>query len=742
MALVLALVMAATAIEPFTSGATAGASTSARPALAIGATVAAAAAGASSAAGSPSSSGSLTLNYQSPWVTPDQPFDVKLRTGAGAPPTSDLGLSVAVYGCLTSVSSFDQAATAASPTGSPIARTTSALPWSSLHPDASGVDVSFGVSTASSASTTISTPNPTIAIHAGGSSCQEGVFPVRLQLENTNSGASLASLTTFMVYVAAPATQKLRFAMVVPVSTAIAPAPQPSASSLLTNPLTSLTRPSTATLTGINQLVAAMSTSPNSSVPVTVAASAQTLQDLTTATPATSGARPAAVNALAVLSDTPATHQFTPTPYAPVDASALVDAGLSSELVAQLGRGSELLTTPDGIVHSTTPPPPGGSAPWITNDGLDDNTLAELATIGYNQIVLPPADVSSSPVNGSGAEPFTINSAHGSSFLAITSNADLATRMTAHPGDPVLAASQLLGELAQIYFEYPNLSTARAVVAVPPTGATPNPSMISTLLTDLSNNPFVQGVTTADLFQTLSTPAACHGGCKLTTSGSSTSSGSGSSTTSGLPAGTIRNQRTRIAGLASAIEPPSSFARTLPVQLGDLVLASEAETLKPSQQSSVLHNASAAVNAQLGQFSLSGDQSITLTSRNGQIPVSIASSAPYPATGTLTITSDELLFANGTRRVSLPNTTLTKATNNFPIPVQARTSGEFKLEITYTSPSGGMVITSGVINVRSTATSIVGVVLSLGAVAVLAAWWTRTTFRRRKRRRTDAAEPS
>jgi hypothetical protein len=736
MALVLALAVAAIAIEPFAFGGTSGASTPARPALSMGASAAAAAAGASSAAGSPSSSGSLILNYQSPWVTPDQPFDVKLRTGSGSPPSSDLGLSVAVYGCLTSVSSFDQAATASSPTGSPIARTTSPLPWASLHPDASGVDASFAVSTASSASTTISTPNPTIAIHAGGSSCQEGVFPVRLQLENTNSGASIASLTTFMVYVTAPATQKLRFAMVVPVSTAIPPAPQPPASSLLVNPLTSLTRPSSATLAGINQLVAAMSSSPNASVPVTVAASAQTLQDLPPATTGPNGTHPTAVNALAVLSDTPGTHQFAPTPYTPVDASALVDSGLGTELVAQLGRGSELLTL-DGIVHSTTPPAPGGSAPWITNDGLDDNTLAQLAAVGYNQLILPPADVSSSPVNGSGAEPFTINSTHGSSFEAITSNADLATRMTAHPGDPVLAASQLLGELAQIYFEYPNLSSARAVVAVPPTGVTPNPSMISTLLTDLSNNPFVQGVTTADLFQTLSTPAACHGGCKLTSSSSS-----GSSTNSGLPAGTIRNQRARIAGLASAIAPSSSFATTLPRQLGDLVLASESEALKPSQQSSVLHNASAAVNAQLGQFSLSGDQSITLTSRNGQIPVSIASLAPYPATGTLTITSDELLFANGTRRVSLPNTTLTKATNNFPIPVQARTSGEFKLEITYSSPSGGMVITSGVINVRSTATSVVGVVLSLGAVAVLAAWWTRTTFRRRKRRRTDAAETS
>jgi hypothetical protein len=343
-------------------------------------------------------------------------------------------------------------------------------------------------------------------------------------------------------------------------------------------------------------------------------------------------------------------------------------------------------------------------------------------------------------VNGSGAEPFTINSSHGSSFAAITSNADLSDRFTADPGDPVLAAAQLMGELAQIYFEYPNLSTARAVVAVPPTGWTANPTLITTLVADLANNPITQAVTAEGLFQALPSPAPCRSGCRLTSS--SSSGASGSSVGTGLPVSAIRNQRDRIAGLTSSISPSSPVALTLPPQFRDLVLASESENLKSSQQASVLRNTDAAINAQFGQISVSGDQTVTLTSRNGLIPVSIDSKAPYPVTGTLILTSDELLFANGTRRLSRP-ATLTTTTNNFYINVKARTSGEFKLEITFRSPTGGLVITSGVINVRSTATSVVGVVLSLGAVAVLLAWWVRTGIRRRKRQRTeDAAAPS
>ena len=703
------------------------------PVSAASAASAASAMSLSATSATPSSTpvGSLSLTYQSPWVGPGQPFDIKLRAGAGSPAVADLGVSVTVYSCLSSVSSFDQAATSSSPSGTPVSRTASPLPWSGLHPNATGVDLSLGVDTTGSAGSTISPGHPVIGLRSPGTSCQAGVFPVRLQLVNTTSNTTVASLTTFLVYVTTPATQRLRFAMVVPVSTSFGPTSHPTAAHLLSTPYAALTRPAVDALTGINQLVAALSTGAGAAVPVTIAANAQTLQALS------SDGHPSTVSALAELSNTPAVHQFASSPYTPVDSSALVDAGLGSELVSQLNRGDQILAD-DGINRSAAPPAVGGSAPWITNDGLDDNTLVQLAAAGYNQLVLPAADVTSSPVNGSGAEPFTISSSHGSSFAAITSNADLSDRFTADPGDPVLAAAQLMGELAQIYFEYPYLSTARAVVAVPPTGWTANPTLITTLVADLANNPITQAVTAQGLFQALPSPAPCRSGCRLTSS----SGASGSSVGTGLPVSAIRNQRDRIAGLTSSISPSSPVARTLPLQFGDLVLASESENLKSSQQASVLRNTDAAINAQFDQISVSGDQAVTLTSRNGLIPVSIDSRAPYPVTGTLILTSDELLFSNGTRRLSRP-ATLTTSTNNFYINVEARTSGESKLEITFRSPTGGVVITSGVISVRSTATSVVGVVLSLGAVVVLLAWWVRTGIRRRKRQGIeDAAAPS
>jgi hypothetical protein len=46
---------------------------------------------------------------------------------------------------------------------------------------------------------------------------------------------------------------------------------------------------------------------------------------------------------------------------------------------------------------------------------------------------------------------------------------------------------------------------------------------------------------------------------------------------------------------------------------------------------------------------------------------------------------------------------------------------------------------NGQISVRSSATSVVGIVLSVAALVVLAVWWIRTSRRRRRQRHLDEA---
>jgi hypothetical protein len=311
-------------------------------------------------------------------------------------------------------------------------------------------------------------------------------------------------------------------------------------------------------------------------------------------------------------------------------------------------------------------------------------------------------------------------------MTALVSNSDLAGRFTADPGDPVLAAHQLVAELAQIYYEKPNDDTVRGVVAMAPPGWSDSPGFVGALLGALAGNPIVQAVTTTDLFTTFSAPTACHNGCKLApvTAGS------------GLPVAAIRDQRARIDGFATA----APAARQVSAQLGDLVLAGEADNLRPAQQAAVLHNTSSAVDAQLSQLVVAG-QPITLTSQRGRLPVTIVSNAPYPVTASLTLTSDKLLFTqNGLTQLTVPVVLHPQHANVIFVDVQTRVSGTFRVGIALNAPVVGTPLSVGEITVRSTATSVVGIVLSLGAVLVLVVWWIRTSRKRRGLRRAHEME--
>jgi hypothetical protein len=688
-----------------------------------GTTVAGAAVEAVGAAAGTGTSGSaaaapLTVVSQTAWVEPGQPFDLQLRPGAGTPPVSQLGVSVSVYSCLSSVSAFDQSVSASGPTGTPISSTHSPLAISGLPALADGgFDLSMPVQVGEASPS--STAGFTIDLSSAGQ-CQSpsGVYPLRAQLVNLSSGQAIGSITTHVVYAdVPPSTQKLRFAVILPVQVPLPASRTPSAAQLRAHPPSAVADPAPAAVAAAVGTVAAIDQ--NRSVAVTVDASPQSMVAL-----AASGRQSAAAVAqLATLAATPTRHQFATAPFSPVDAAGLVDAGLSNELALQVQTGTQTAAAL-GLRPGVGPGAPLGT--WFTNTPVDASTLAQLGTDGYSQVVLPAGSVPSSPTDGSAAEPFQLVPTHGSAMTALASNSDLVGRFTADPGDPVLAAHQLVAELAQIYYEKPNDDTARAVVAMAPSGWSDSPEFVGALLGALAGNPIIEAVTTTDLFNTFTAPSACHNGCKLppVTAGA------------GLPVAAIRDQRARIDGFATA----APTARDVSAQLGDLVLAGEADNLRPAQQAAVLHNTSSAVNAQLSQLVVAG-QPITLTSQRGRLPVTIVSNAPYPVTASLTLTSDKLLFTqNGLTQLTVPVLLHPQHANVIFVDVQTRVSGTFRVGIALDAPVVGTPLSVGEITVRSTATSVVGIILSLGAVLVLVVWWIRTSRKRRELRRAHEME--
>lgn len=657
-------------------------------------------------------SGPLVLLSQTPWVTSGQSFDLHLQADLPPDAQADLGVAVAVFPCLSSVSAFDQSVTSG-PTGSPVSSTTTALPVHTLAAlPTGGFDLPMPVVIGASGTGAGPTgPGFTIHLLAGDAECgafPSGVYPVRLQLINTGSGNVLGSLVTHLVYTQASATtQRLRVAIVLPVQTTVGAATAPPTAALVARPGAAIATPSTDALTAVSGMVGALSE--HSSVPVTLQVSGQTVGLLE------SPAHQTTLAQLAGLADAASVHELTAAPYTPVNAAALIGAGLPDELSLQIARGNDVVAAATGQPVSD---PTTGLGAWITNDGLDSAAVAALVADGYGELVLPSSALSATPASGSTTQPFSLSDGRGSTVRVMASDPDLAARFTADPGDPVLAAYQLSAELAQLYYERPNGTSPRAVVAVAPTSWTDNPVFVDTLLGSLSANPMVQAVTTDQLFSLFSTPAACRNGtCRLVAPAPST----------GLPTTAIVAQRQRVNALAAAAPGNQALGQ----QLGDLVLAGEAETLRPAQQSAVLHNAGVAVDAQLGLLSVEGGQSITLTASSGRVPVTVLSNASYLVTGSLTLSSDKLLFDNGQTQWSTPITLPPRYTKVIYVRVRTRTSGTFKMDVALRSPDGLLQLATGEISVRSTATSVVGIVLSIGAVAVLGVWWVRTSRKRR-----------
>ena len=155
------------------------------------------------------------------------------------------------------------------------------------------------------------------------------------------------------------------------------------------------------------------------------------------------------------------------------------------------------------------------SAAWFADTGLDLDTLDQLQADGYSQLVLPATSVTSTPTNGSTAEPFQLTTSHGTGMTAMATDADVVDRFTDDPGDPVLAAHQLVAELAQIYYEKPNDDTPRAVVANAPASWSDDPAFVSALLGALVDNPIIEPVTTSGLFTAFPSTSSCHTQCKL-----------------------------------------------------------------------------------------------------------------------------------------------------------------------------------------------------------------------------------
>jgi hypothetical protein len=657
-----------------------------------------------SSAADPVGSPTLTLLGQSESVTPAAPgdsatfqLDVDIRS---APDGAELGLTF--YEQLGTRSAFEQTLTSP-PTG--VLQALPPVPIADLKSGLGGLD--DGVTVVPDTSEPAGSNAVDLGCrHVGNGTCS-GVYPVLVQLLGP-SGNAISHFTTYLTYAEETSPNPLVFSWVVPIA---APVHLRSAGSL-SDTLSPLSPTRVSALARLAQSLV-----DNPSVQVSIAASPATVQRLGDST--SRNARQAVAD-LTKLAAGGAAHRFIAQPYVPINLGALEAAGVTTEIAGQMDAADAVI---DPLLRGL--PAPDHST-WVANGAVDTATIDALGSVHATSLVLPDTDLplATEESHATWSQPFTLSAGRSQAVTAAVSDAQLSSYFTSEAGGPALAATQLLADLSVIYFELPGASEARGVIAIPASSWDPNPGFIDTLLGGLTNNPVITTATLPEFF-TMVPP----GGNDAETSRHLAAGESGQPISPG-EADAIDTAREQIAGFDDAVQG----APAVESQLDELLLAAESSELKPAQQGAGVAAVERHLADEVANVQLVGN-TVTVTARTASIPITIVSSADFSLRAKLHLTSSKLQFPEGaTRTVNIDH-----PTNSTRIEVRARTSGDLPLSYTLKSPNGLLVIARGQFTVRSTATSIVGIVLTLVAAVVLLGWWARTWHRGRRQRRTRPA---
>lgn len=135
---------------------------------------------------------------------------------------------------------------------------------------------------------------------------------------------------------------------------------------------------------------------------------------------------------------------------------------------------------------------------------------------------------------------------------------------------------------------------------------------------------------------------------------------------------------------------------------------------------------------------LTGQTDLNLTSRRGTLPVTIENLNSFSVDVLVRVRSDRLRLPEGE---AFPVTVAEGEQRRIDIPVEARATGSVPVFVEVWTPDDDLALDDLRLNVRSTAVSGVGLVISAGAILVLVTWWVRHVRAVRRERAADPTDP-
>ncbi|HEX9530106.1 MAG TPA: DUF6049 family protein, partial [Acidimicrobiales bacterium] len=584
----------------------------------------------------PTSRTHISLASQTPWVAPGGIFDARLTVDTDQPLPS-LELIVTVYFPLRTRSDF--ARSLDGHVESPL-RSSPSTTLDQLQRDQAGA-VSVVMPVQDPAKPTDPTALPLR---------REGVYPVQVEVRGAGGGPLLDRLTTHLLFFPPidPTSGQARmdFAWALPLTAPVA---------LQTGGSSQLDPAARATLSDLSQAL----TSPDHlAEPVDLVPTPETMHALSASADPTDRAT------LASLARAAQATEVVDGTYVPVDLDAMVGQGLGDELTAQRDRAERVLQSSLGLA-----PAPGLR---VVNGRLGDAALSRLRDEDVSKLVLPEEAFTPESRVTTLASPFVVDDHRLTHAEAASGDPGLAAHFA--KGDQVLLAHQLLADLAQIYEDSPG--APRAVVALPPPGWVPTASFVNAVLDGMTASPVIAPTTLSTIFNGTVplSPGKRRGTADLRTLVAP-------ATPAGLPAEAIRAARRRLKAFSSLLDEDA----TLPDALDQQLLAAEAATLRAHDRQAMVSAVEAFLDKQRGLVHLPSARSVTLTSRGGNIPLTILSDADYPIRAVIRFQSDKLAFPGGTA-VTVDLSPRRNTTEVFA--VRARASGSFPVTVRLTSSDG------------------------------------------------------
>jgi hypothetical protein len=290
------------------------------------------------------------------------------------------------------------------------------------------------------------------------------------------------------------------------------------------------------------------------------------------------------------------------------------------------------------------------------------------------------------------------------------------------PGDPVLAAHQVLVDTAMVLFEAPGRS-GRSLLLMAPVGFDPDPRFAAALLDGLARAPWLRPSTPSGV---VAEARGDRSAVRLSASGSTPLS----PRLGAALAATEQDLRV-LAGAVDLDALASSDAtvatggvpaipvgtRTFQEAEDELLRASSRHLVADSDRSvALLEGVRAGVDGAFGGLRI-GATDLTLTAREGTLPITLTQVGGVPIRVRLEVEAPAAITwtAGTTRDVTLA----VDAGRTLELPLRTGSTGQFPITVTVTDPTGERTLAAVTLSVRGTAVSGPALALIGGAIVAL-----------------------